>query len=205
MRNYLGVAEKEKKFFYRDWTSSCAFNFNIQFLILIKLYSQGQYDIEFAFFIRTFWLVLKSGRGFFVEMEYARHRGWRGVEDISLCTKFNCWWFIPDWEYNLTLMSLLKREKICSDVELMGHLAWVTALLPGTKCPEGIAPAWAWGLKCVTSGLKTTSLYSVLFSLEWVFWWRRGFQEKGIQLACFTSVLRGGEMLVTLQRMESYI
>lgn len=29
-------------------------------------------------------------RFFFVEMEYARHRGWRGVEDISLGTKFNC-------------------------------------------------------------------------------------------------------------------
>ena len=76
MRNYSGMVEKEKKIFYRDWTSSCAFNFNIPFLILIKLYSQGQYDIEFAFFIRTFWLVLKIGRFCVcVEMEYARHGG----------------------------------------------------------------------------------------------------------------------------------
>ena len=54
MRNCSGTVEKEKdNLFYGDWTSTWAFNSNIQFLILIKL-SQGQCEIEFAFFILTF-------------------------------------------------------------------------------------------------------------------------------------------------------
>lgn len=85
MRNYSGPIKKEKhNLFYRHWPSSCAFNYNIQFFTLIKL-SQGQREIEFAFFVGTFWLALEVGRCFLcVKTEYAS----RGNSDLG--TKFNC-------------------------------------------------------------------------------------------------------------------
>lgn len=67
MRNYSG---KVRNLFYRYWISNYAFKYNIQFLVLIKL-SQGQHEIEFAFFISTFLPALKIGNFFFFEMEYA--------------------------------------------------------------------------------------------------------------------------------------
>lgn len=49
--------------------------------------SKGQHEIEFAFFIGTFWLALEIGNFvlfFFEETEYGSR------EDSDLGTKFNC-------------------------------------------------------------------------------------------------------------------
>lgn len=83
----------------------------------------------------------------------------------------------------------------------IGHLARIIALLLGTKCPKGIFPAQSCSHLLGCDLRNEDHLFCpLLFNLEWVFWWRK--QSK---LALFTSVLRGGKKLVTLQKMEFYV